>query len=212
MKIAVLFAAIAIVTIIIIAYKVQFRHSVTDDGREWNLSGYDNDSDAAALMSRANDRMMKLMCHLKKKYSVDMIGELPTDKLHYSLRQICIDNLLDHYNPDNFYENDPKKIGTETSYTLSKGSAMYICLRSKSDPEKLVDINTLMFVLLHESSHIANPGWGHTPIFWSIFKFILIEAVECGIYKTEDYQKNPKMYCGLSIDYNPILDVNRPAI
>lgn len=207
-----LLSGIITVLVIIIIYKHQFYKQVIDDGRVWNLSDYDNDKEAAALMSRANDRMMKLMCHLKKKYNVDLIGEQPSDKLHYSLRQTCIDSLLDHYNPDNFYENDPKKIGSETSYTLSKGSAMYICLRSKDNPEQLVDINTLMFVLLHESSHIACPSWGHSEEFWSVFKFILSEAVECDIYKVENYQKYPKMYCGLLIDYQPILDKNRPAI
>lgn len=203
---------IIIISLLVIIYKYQFRHQIIDDGRTWNLSGYDNDIEAAKLLSRANERIMKLMCHLHHKYSVDNIGETHHDKLHYSFRQTCIDNLLDHYNPDNFYENDPKKIGSETSYTLSKGAAMYICLRSKDDPEKLVDINTLMFVLLHESSHISNDEWGHGQKFWSVFKFILNEAVECSIYKPVNYANEPINYCGLIVDYNPLYDKNRPSI
>lgn len=207
-----LISAVSIVLILVIIYRYQFRTQVIDDGRKWNLSNYDNDTDAAKLMSRANERIMKLMCHLKNKYSVDQINESMNDKLQYSLRQICVENLLNHYNPDNFYENDPTKIGTETSYTLSKGAAMYICLRNKDNPEKLVDINTLMFVMLHESSHIANPSWGHDSQFWSVFKFILSEAVLCNIYESIDYEKYPVTYCGLDVNYNPLYDKNRPSI
>ena len=44
---------------------------------------------------------------------------------------------------------------------------------------------------------------GHTPVFWSNMKFLLEEGESIGIYTPEDYEKNPKMYCGQEINSTP---------
>ena len=108
-------------------------------------------------------------------------------------------------------ENKPGHNGT--SYTVNKGRAMYICLRNKFDHNKLVDPEMLFFVMLHEASHIANyNGWGHDQRFWMVFKFILQNAVESGLYHPVDYSKYPQDYCGLHVDWNPLLDKTLPEI
>lgn len=219
--------AIIICCIILLAVtivrRVQSRHGVSHDYMTWQLSDqYANDKEAAHLMSRCHERMMKLMRHLKRKYEVDFNGNIRATAVHdewsgrtisvSQLKKDCLRQLFTKYNPDNFYENDPRKIGKETSYTVGKGAAMYICLRSKSNPERLVGINSLMFVLIHEASHIANTSWGHDEQYWMVFKWMLAEATECKIYEVEDYARDPVNYCGLIVDYQPLLDNGRPMI
>jgi hypothetical protein len=49
-------------------------------------------------------------------------------------------------------------------------------------------------------AHIACPEYGHTPLFYTVFKFLLKVAVEIGIYKSIDYRINPQNYCGMTIN------------
>lgn len=77
------------------------------------------------------------------------------------------------------------------SYTINK-SRIYMCL--KDDNGQYYDDNSLMFVLLHEMSHVICKSIGHTNEFQQIFNELLIEATKVGIY-------NPnipmvKKYCG----------------
>jgi hypothetical protein len=36
------------------------------------------------------------------------------------------------------------------------------------------------------------------------FKFLLIEGNNCGVYKIENYRRNPKEFCGMKINSNPV--------
>jgi len=77
------------------------------------------------------------------------------------------------------------------SYTINK-SRIYMCLKDEND--KYYDDNSLMFVLLHELSHVICTSIGHTTEFQNIFNDLLIEAENVGIYDS----KIPmiKKYCG----------------
>jgi hypothetical protein len=86
-----------------------------------------------------------------------------------------------------------------TSYTVNKGEKIYFCLRSKVLNE-IHDMNTLLYVVIHEMSHIACPEYGHTPLFYSIFRFLLRIGIDIGIYKDVDYRYNPANYCGMTIN------------
>ena len=185
---------------------------------QWNvINTYENKQEAAELMERVNSTMIKFLRFLKKKYHIDetsdiILQEGSKHKVTTSDIYNMIDNLLDNYNYEKFYENDPAK-SNETSYTMNKGDAMYICLRDKQNPNKLVNFDTLLFVLMHESAHIANYNdFGHTVRFWTIFKLLLNNAVEAGIYTPVNYQKYPTNYCGLLINYQPLFDDNLPNL
>jgi predicted metal-dependent hydrolase len=78
------------------------------------------------------------------------------------------------------YETDPSS--SLTSYSINKGEEISFCLRSKKT-KQLHDINLIMYVAIHELSHIACPVIGHGPIFKMIFKKLLEEAIILGIYK-----------------------------
>jgi len=86
-----------------------------------------------------------------------------------------------------------------TSYTVNKGERIVFCLRFKII-NTIHDINTIMYVVIHELAHIGCPEYGHTPLFKEIFKFLLIESSKIGIYTLIDYRKNPQNYCGMEIN------------
>jgi hypothetical protein len=92
-----------------------------------------------------------------------------------------------------------------TSYTVNKGEQIIFCIRSKNisnlvAENNIHDFNLVMYVMLHEISHVACPEYDHTPLFKMIFKFLCEEAVELGIYKKIDFRQEPKEYCGMRID------------
>ena len=91
-----------------------------------------------------------------------------------------------------------------TSYLINKGQSLVLCIRDKSNEYNLLDINTIMFVALHEFAHLITTSIGHTQEFWSNFKFILQNATEIGIYKEVNYEIENKPYCGIKITNSPL--------
>jgi predicted metal-dependent hydrolase len=85
-----------------------------------------------------------------------------------------------------------------TSYTINKGEKIVFCLRSKL-LDNIHDMNTLMYVVIHEMAHVGCPEYGHTPLFKKIFKFLLQQGIVIGIYEPIDYRINPQNYCGMTI-------------
>lgn len=78
-------------------------------------------------------------------------------------------NLLDKIN---LYKGDK-------SYTINK-QKVFLCLRDENG--EYYDINSLLYVLLHELSHVLTPEIGHTPLFNEVFDQVLEEASKQGIY------------------------------
>ncbi len=216
-----------IIVIICIYYSSIYHHvmshQVAADSngvqRQWNVvSSYKNDEDAARLLSHVNSQMIEFMRVLKKKYHLSEVDEDILEHDHKTEVDFpndtyqIVEHLLRNYNPDEFYENDPR-VSTDTSYTINKGASMHLCLRNKLNPQQLANPNDLLFVLLHESAHIANYNdTGHTPRFWQVFKFILHEATLSGVYTPTDYRSYPMVYCGLYVDYQPLFDSSLPNL
>jgi hypothetical protein len=93
----------------------------------------------------------------------------------------------------------------KTSFTINKGESIIFCIRSRRiekfiRSQSIHDYNILLYVALHEISHVACPEYGHTPLFKQIFRFFANEAVKIGIYEKEDFNDNPKEYCGMTIE------------
>ena len=182
--------------------------------REWAVvESYPNATDAANMLHRLHARMLTFLRYIEEKHHIDETQEeIATHSEEHKRitsfqdRQMIIGTLLNNYNPDKFYENDPR-YSSDTSYTINKGDAMYICLRQKADPTKFENENVIFFVMLHECAHIANyNGWGHDERFWTVFKFLLQEAVEAGVYSPVDYEKYPEQYCSIEVFYQPLYD------
>jgi hypothetical protein len=94
-----------------------------------------------------------------------------------------------------------------TSFTIDK-EYMHICLRTRDSSEQLYDLNTLIYVVIHELAHMGNydsngnPIEGHGLQFVEKFRFLLQQAIKLGIYSYQDYSKTPKEYCGITISKN----------
>ena len=113
--------------------------------------------------------------------------------------------LKEGFNPKKIQETLPTS--EFTAYSENKGEKLAFCLdKNKGGQGGLIDLNTLMFVAIHELAHVASVSIGHTEEFWTNFKFLLQAAEKINIYKPVDYKKNPKEYCGMSITDNPYYD------
>lgn len=191
---------------------------------------------AAKIMEDITKRNNILIEHLKNKYSeknfnpgleptknnrIDIIPiELNTDFKEQTKKTVQdvmeneyirerLKQLTERYDPKDIHEISPLNNANLTSYTQDK-KTLILCLRkkqqNKNKENELHDINTIMFVVIHELSHMMNNRWGHGVDFWVLFKFMLMNAVEAGVYTPVDYSKKQINYCGLNIGYNPLYD------
>ena len=60
---------------------------------------------------------------------------------------------------------------------------------------------------MHELAHCMTASIGHKTEFWQNFKFLIENGKKIGIYKPDDYKKNPVSYCGMEITDNPLFDL-----
>jgi hypothetical protein len=141
---------------------------------------------AADKLAKVNQNMKSLVEHCKNNFDSEE----------------RINRLTEGFNPKKITETLPTS--EFTAYSENKGEKIAFCLDTeKNNNGKLIDLNTLTFVAIHELSHVATKSVGHTPEFWANFKFLLQEAEKINIYKPVDYSKNPKKYCGMEINDNP---------
>ena len=144
---------------------------------------------AANLLADVTQKMKDVVAYIKQKHPEDP-------------RTI---RLAEGFNPQKISETLPTS--ELTAYSENKGEKIAFCLNKQKNGTKLIDINTLTFVSLHELSHIATESVGHKQDFWQNFKYLLQNAKEAGIYEPVDYKKKPKQYCGMSINDNPYYDL-----
>lgn len=98
-----------------------------------------------------------------------------------------------------FIENPKKKPEPNlTSYSVNKGEKIVLCIYDYEN-EKIYDMNTLLYVCIHELAHIGDINIGHKPSFYSIFNFLLFQSIRLGIYSFYDYSILPVKYCGITI-------------
>jgi len=141
---------------------------------------------AADKLAKVNHNMKSLVEHCKNNFNSEE----------------RIKRLTEGFNPKKITETLPTS--EFTAYSENKGEKIAFCLDTeKNNKGRLIDLNTLTFVAIHELSHVATKSVGHTPEFWANFKFLLEEAEKINIYKPVDYSKNPKKYCGMEINDNP---------
>ena len=144
---------------------------------------------AANLLATVTEKCKKIVKYMKEKH--------PDDKR--------TKRLVKGFNPKKINETLPTS--ELTAYSENKGEKIAFCLNTTKDGDKLIDINTLTFVALHELSHIMTVSIGHKQEFWQNFKFVLENAKECGVYEPVNYKKKPTQYCGMTINDNPYYDL-----
>ena len=116
-----------------------------------------------------------------------------------------VKRLVSGFNPKSISETLPTS--ELTAYSENKGEKIAFCLNTKKQGDKLIDLDTLTFVAIHELSHIITSSVGHKQDFWNNFKFLLENAKAAHIYEPVNYKKEPKEYCGMTIKDNPYYDL-----
>ena len=162
----------------------------TVDGNKYCVRERENLTKAVDLLARVTEKCKTLVKYVGEKH--------PNNE--------DVARLVKNYNPKKVMETLPTS--EYTAYSENKGEKLAFCLNhKKEDNNNLIDEHTLMFVTLHELSHIMTKSIGHKKEFWDNFKFLLENAKEAGIHEPEDYRNNPRQYCGMKIHDNPFYDV-----
>ena len=158
----------------------------TVDGNKYCVRERSNLKQAADLLAKITEKCKELVKYMAEKFP---------DK-------DSVKRLVSGYNPKKIMETLPTS--EYTAYSENKGEKLAFCLnKKKGDTNNLIDEHTLMFVAIHELSHVMTKSIGHKQDFWDNFKFLLENAKEAGIHEPQDYKKKPKEYCSMKISDNP---------
>jgi predicted metal-dependent hydrolase len=157
----------------------------TLDNNEYFVRNVTDKSIAANTLATIKINIEKLVNYFKENKSL------------FKKETEYIKNLIDRTKEINIMETPSDE--KHTSYTINKGEKIVLCLRSKF-LNNIHDMNTIMYVVIHELAHVACPEYGHTPLFKKIFIFLLKQSEKINIYKPIDYRINPQDYCGMTIN------------
>ena len=191
------FSIILVILVIIVCYRIyrnsdlfQLKCIISDvDGEKYCVRERNKISEAADRLANVNKNLKSIIVYCEEKY--------PNDEITIRMKN--------GYNPRSIVETLPTS--EYTAYSENKGEKLAFCLNTKKgDQGKLIDMNTLTYVAIHELAHIGTESIGHTPEFWKNFKFLLNVAKNINVYNPIDYKKNPKEYCGMDITDNPYYD------
>ena len=143
--------------------------------------------EAADRFARVREKLLRLRKYLKQTH----------------MNKPFVEQLVKNFDgsPSRFSESTPD--AQYTSYSVNKGEKIFMCLRQRDDKEQLVDENVILFVALHEISHVGTVSVGHTQEFWNNFAWLLKEAEHLEIYKYTDFASHPVEYCGVQITDSP---------
>jgi hypothetical protein len=159
------------------------------DGKKYCVRDRKDLSETANLLAQVTQKCTELVAYVGDKYKNDE----------------RVIQLVENFNPKNISETLPTS--QLTAYSENKGEKIAFCLTEKKNGKKLIDLNTLTFVAIHELSHLMTKTIGHKLEFWQNFKFLLENAKESGIYDPIDYKNNSREFCGLKITDNPYYDL-----
>lgn len=159
------------------------------DGNRYCVRNREKIDDAANLLANVTNKCKQLVVYMKDTH--------PNDTR--------VKKLVAGFNPKSISETLPTS--ELTAYSENKGEKIAFCLNTTKGGDTLIDENTLMFVAIHELSHIMTTSIGHKQDFWQNFKFLLQNAKESNIYIPVDYKKKSTEYCGLTINDNPYYDL-----
>jgi predicted metal-dependent hydrolase len=154
-----------------------------NDNKEYFVRDLENSQQAAEKLSVINEKIQKLI-----------------QSLDVNERK-GIDRLKNKYNPNTLSETEESS--KYTSYSLNKGEKISLCIRKNGESKEFIEDNTIMFVAIHELSHIMTESVGHEPEFWNNMAFLLEKANDINIYNPVDYNKNNVDYCGMEITTTP---------
>jgi predicted metal-dependent hydrolase len=162
------------------------------DTKKYLVRNVIDKQDAADMLGTINTNLLLIVEYLYKNKNDEKFKNRLDD----------INRLKDNFNSGSISESSPNN--KYTSYSINKGEKIVFCIRSKTIDTKLVDLNTVMFVAIHELGHLMTKSIGHKPTFWDNMKFLLEVGIELGVYTKQDFAKNPVEYCGTNITDTPL--------
>tara|TARA_B110000285_G_C15094038_1_gene600842 strand:+ start:207 stop:716 length:510 start_codon:yes stop_codon:yes gene_type:complete len=136
---------------------------------------------AADTLAQINHKIKNLFTHLQK--------EFPNDKK--------VKRLVAKYKPRKLYENMEKS--DYSAFSVNKGEEVHVCVRKNNTGKIITNLNNIMYVMLHELAHIMTVEIGHIDAFWDNYEFLIENAIKCGEYSFEDYDKKYTEYCGIQL-------------
>lgn len=183
-----------IIIILIIAIFIAFKLEKNEvkyvishvNGHEYLVRDSPDKQDAADRLGLIDNNIKKFIDFVYQKRDEEpyIKNKEYIEQLHDRIRNVVI--------------SESSADSSYTSYSVNKGEQLVFCLRSKYD-NSIHDSNLLMYVVLHELSHIGCPEYGHGSLFKKIFAFFANSGIECGVYNKIDFNGEPKEYCGLII-------------
>ncbi len=179
-----------IVIIIIILYLIGYIPTYVKsqiDNNYYLVSNTPDKQQVADTLARLNVNVDTLLNYLNAIYSKE------PDNRYLKYNQ-NVQLLLSRFNRNLIGENF-LKLGT--SFTLNKGTFVALCVKNNKE---IHDINTLMYVLLHELAHVGSESNGHTQEFAKFFKFLVGTAIKLELYNYIDYNSSPVNYCGMDLN------------
>lgn len=155
------------------------------DQRRYLVRNLDDKVEAANMLARLREKLKRFVSAIQNKH-----------KNHTGIERLKI-----RFRPSNLTESDGNS--KYTSYSVNKGQKIVFCIRERDNNNRLIDMNTITFVALHELAHVMTVSIGHTQEFWDNFKFLLKFAIAEGYYNYHPYHQQPKKYCGTMITDTP---------
>jgi predicted metal-dependent hydrolase len=162
----------------------------TVDGNKYCVRERSKEEDAVDLLANTTEKLKAIVKYVQNKFP----------------SQDNVKRLVANFNPKKIMEILPTS--QYTAYSENKGEKIAFCLNvTKNNDENLIDEHTLMFVAIHELSHVMTLSIGHKSEFWENFRFLLENAKEAGIHEPVDYSKTPTEYCSLKITDSPYFEI-----
>jgi hypothetical protein len=152
----------------------------TFDNQEYSVLDTPEALQVANTLAQLNKRTLLLIDHLKLRAPTSPITITLDKKYSYKI-----------------LSEAPVQKGM-TTYTINK-KFIKMCIKSQKQTS-IYDINTLMYVLLHELAHMANTNTGHGKEFLDIFKFLTLQAIQAGVYTPDNYRLEPREYCEIQLN------------
>jgi len=163
---------------------IEYRNSKLNNKKYGIQEEFNKSDEAVELLAKLHNHMNDFVTDLQKK--------IPSDER--------VTRLVKGFRRAEI-EEAPNDDGS--SFTINKGDLVAICLRHKKNDHPFHDYNTLLFVIIHEMSHIASISEGHNSEFITNFKWLLQKAKELGYYEPVNYNTSPMTYCGVKVTNNP---------
>ena len=201
---------ILLLIILIIVFFIYYRVGKSDmtyvksdiDSNMYFVRNLKDKKKAANLLAKIKSNIHQITDYMYKKLENPTLNNTPRYK-EFKPYILQLKNKI----KDVVIEESPSN-SPHTSFTINKGEEMVFCIRSKSILSRIIDsksnnihdANLVMYVALHEISHVACPEYNHTPLFEKIFRFICEEAIEMKMYDKIDFKNTPIEYCGMTID------------